>query len=155
MPVALHQAAHSSTTIGTVVAVANAARIAAGWAGRWVRPARFAVALGTGILATGVGLAVFGATAGIVVVAALALVASALGMGLLETIGPAVAAESVDEDDRGDAIAAVGLSRSVATFAAPFGVAALVLAMPLAPAMAVAGTVLALPASWAIRLRRG
>jgi hypothetical protein len=62
VPVALHQAAHASTTIGTAVAVANAATIAAGWAGRWVRVGWFTIALAGSIVVTGLGLAVFGVT---------------------------------------------------------------------------------------------
>lgn len=149
VPVALHQAGHASTVIGTVVALANAATVAAGWAGRWVPTGRFAATLAGGIVVTGAGLAVFGITADAVALAGTALAVSGLGMGLLQTVGPAVAAESVGEQERGDAMAAVGLCRAGATFAAPLGVGLLVLAMPLGLALAVAGALLALPAAYA------
>jgi MFS family permease len=153
VPVALHQAGHASTVIGTVVALANAATIVAGWAGGWVRSGRFAVALASGILATGLGLALFGVTTELVAVAGVALAVSGVGMGVLQTVGPAAAAESVGEQERGEAIAAVGLYRAGATFAAPAGVAALVLAMPLGWALAAAGLLLALPATYVVRVR--
>ena len=155
VPVALHQAAHTSTTIGTVVALANAATIAASWAARWVRPGRFTTAAAVGIGVTGLGLAAFGVSTSAVVLAAVALVVSGAGMGLLQTIGPALAAESVEEEESGDAIAAVGLYRAGATFLAPFGVAALVLALPLGQALLIAGALLALPAAYTMRLPQG
>lgn len=153
VPVALHQAAHSSTWIGGVVAVANAATIAAGWSARWVRDSQAAASLAAGVLGAGVGLAVFGASAQVLVAATVALVVSGLGMGLLQTLGPAVAADTVGEHERGDAMAAVGLYRAGATFVAPFGVAALVLVMPLGWALISAGAVIALPAGYLVRLR--
>jgi MFS family permease len=81
-------------------------------------------------------------------------VISGLGMGLLQTVGPALAAESVEENERGDAMAAVGLYRAGARFVAPFGVGALVLVMPLSHALVAAGALLALPAAYALRVRR-
>ena len=154
VPVALHHATHSSTTIGTVVALANAATIGAGWAARWVRPGRFTAAVAAGIGVTGLGVAMFGVTTAVVALAAVALMASGAGMGLLQTIGPALAADSVDDDEHGDAIAAVGLYRAGATFLAPFGVAALVLTLPLGHALLMVGALLALPAAYTMRLRR-
>ena len=153
VPVALHQAGHASIVIGTVVALANAATVAAGWAARWVPTGRFGATLAGGIVVTGAGLAVFGITADAVALAGTALVVSGLGMGLLQTVGPAVAAESVGEQERGDAMVAVGLYRAGATFVAPLGVGLLVLAMPLGLALAVAGGLLALPAAYSRGVR--
>lgn len=151
VPVALHQAAHSSTAIGAVVGAANTATILAGWASRWVPSQRLVSGVSAGIAVTGLGLAVFGPTADVLVVAAVALVTSGLGMGMLQTLGPATAAEAVGAHEHGDVIATVGLYRAGATFAAPFGVGALVLAMPLGWALAAAGLLLALPAGYARR----
>ncbi|WP_435741893.1 MFS transporter [Nocardioides sp. SYSU DS0663] len=148
VPVALDAAAYTGSTIGAVVAITNGATVAAGWSARWLPAARFPAGLAAGVLATGLGLAAFGATAGSLLVAAAAsLVVSGLAMGLLQTIGPAFAAESVDEADRGDAMAAVGLYRSGATFLAPLAVGALVLAVPLSWALVAAGLALAVPAA--------
>lgn len=155
VPIVLNQAAHSSTVIGAVVGAANTATILAGWASRWVGSGRLARGLPAGIAVTGVGMGVFGVTADMLMLAAVALVASGLGMGMLQTLGPATAAEAVGEHEHGDAMATVGLYRAGATFVAPFGVAVLVLAMPVGWALAAAGAVLALPAGYALRgLRR-
>ncbi len=151
VPVALNQAAHSSTVIGVVVVGANTATILAGWASRWARSGRLARGLPAGIAVTGVGLGVFGLTADFLTLGAGALVLSGLGMGMLQTLGPATAAEAVGKHEHGDAMATVGLYRAGATFVAPFGVAVLVLAMPVGWALAAAGAVLALPAGYALR----
>jgi MFS family permease len=149
-----HWRGRPSTTIGGVVALANTATVAAAWAGRWSRATHFVLPLTVGILVTGLGVAVFGVTTEVVGLAAVALVISGLGMGLLQTIGPAVAADSVHEDERAEAIAAVGLYRASATFLAPFGVATLVLLMPLSYALVAVGGVMALPATYTMRARR-
>jgi hypothetical protein len=148
----LNQAAFTSTVIGVVVGIANTATVAAGWAARWVARNRIATWLYAGIAVTGLGLALFAVLAEHLVVAA-ALVLSAIGMGLLQTLGPAHAAETVAADDRGDAMATVGLYRAVATFVAPFGVGALALVLPVGWAVAAIGTAAALPAGAALRKR--
>lgn len=150
VPVLLQQASYSSTLIGGVVATANAATILAGWTSRWLPPHRVRGALVAGPVLAGSGLALLGPVADLPGIAAIALVASGLGMGTLQTLAPAVAAESVATRHRGDAMAAVGLSRAVATFVSPLGVGALVLALPLGWAMGLAGLALIGPA-WAAR----
>jgi hypothetical protein len=67
-------------------------------------------------------------------------------------VGPALATDAVHPDEAGDAIAASGTFRAGALFAAPLGVAGLLAALPLAPAMAVVGAVIALPVVMAGRL---
>jgi MFS family permease len=145
-PVLLQQAGHAASAIGVAVAAANVATIAAGWLARWLRAALVRPAMVAGMLAGGAGLVLAAVTAGWWAVATLGLVVSGLGIGLLQTIGPAAASDAVPADDRGDAIAAVGLYRAGALFVAPFGVAGLLLVMSVGPAVAVAGGLLALPA---------
>ncbi len=154
VPVALNQAAHSSTVIGAALGAANTAEILAGWVARWVRSGSLRFWLPAGIAVTGLGLAVFGITADTIVMASVALFASGLGMGMLQTLGPATAAEAVGKHERGDAMATVGLYRAGAAFVAPFGVAPLVLAIPVGWALAAGGAVLALPAGYALRKLR-
>jgi hypothetical protein len=60
-------------------------------------------------------------------------------------VGPALATEAVEEDERGEAIASAGTFRAAALFAAPLSVAALVAVMTVPAAIAVAGVALALP----------
>ena len=153
VPVALHEAGHASTVIGTVLATANAATVLAGWAMRWVPRTRFAITLAGGTLVTGGGLAVFGVSAALVPLASAALTVSAVGMGVLQTIGPAVAAEAVDESQRADAIAVVNVYRAASNFVAPVGVGTMLFAMPLGWALAVTGAVLTLPGAYVLRVR--
>lgn len=145
VPVALQQAGQSSSTIGVLVSVANAASVAgAGVVGR-VSPQGAWKAFGAGTLAAGVGTATVAAVAGSAPLAAMALALSGLGAGALQTIGPAVATEAVHPQERGEAIAVTGTFRAGALFVAPLGVAALILAVPLTAAMTLAGVLITVP----------
>lgn len=146
VPVLLAQAGSSSTFVGATVGAANAATIAAGWFSRFVPSRCLVPGTAIAIAVTGLGLAVFALGVPVPALAGAALVASGLGMGALQTLGPAAAAEAVAPNERGDAMAAVGLYRAGASFAAPLGVAALVLVLPLGWALAVAGAAIAAPA---------
>jgi MFS family permease len=145
VPVALQQAGQSSSTIGALVSAANAASVVgAGVVGRVTREGAWK-AFAAGTLATGLGTAAVAAVAGSVPLAAVALALSGLGAGALQTIGPAVATEAVHPEERGEAIAVTGTFRAGALFAAPLGVAALILSVPLTAAMTLAGALIALP----------
>jgi MFS family permease len=145
VPVALQQAGQSSSTIGALVSAANAASVVgAGSVGRVTRDGAW-MAFAAGTVASGLGTAAVAAVAGSVPLAAVALALSGLGAGALQTIGPAVATEAVHPQERGEAIAVTGTFRAGALFAAPLGVAGLILAVPLTAAMALAGTLIALP----------
>lgn len=145
VPVALQQAGQSSSTIGALVSVANAASVAgSGVVGRVSHESAWK-AFAAGTLATGLGTAAVAAVAGSVPLAAMALALSGLGAGALQTIGPAVATDAVHPEERGEAIAVAGTFRAGALFAAPLGVAALILAVPLAAAMTVAGALITVP----------
>ncbi len=146
VPVALDAARQSASTIGALVAVANGASLlGAAVSGQvprsWSRPI-----LLSGIVATGLATALTGAVASNALVCALALVISGVAAGALQVLGPALAAESVHPEERGDAIAASGTFRAAALFAAPLGVSGLVALLPLAPAMALVGVAMTLPA---------
>ncbi len=145
VPVALQQAGQSSSAIGALVSAANAASVVgAGAVGRVSREGAWK-AFAAGTLATGIGTAAVAAVAGSAPLAALALAVSGLGAGALQTIGPAVATEAVHPEERGEAIAVTGTFRAGALFAAPLGVAALILAIPLTGAMTLAGALITLP----------
>ena len=153
IPVALDSARHSSSTIGMLVTIANGASLAgAGIVGRVrERGTRWAFVVGT--LAAGIGTASAVALAGNVVLAALVLALSGLGAGALQTVGPAIATDSVHPEERGEAIAAAGTFRAAALFAAPLAVSGLVGVIALAPAMALVGAAMTVPAL-AFRTRR-
>ncbi|MDP9417203.1 MAG: MFS transporter, partial [Actinomycetota bacterium] len=154
VPVALESARQSASTIGALVAVANAASLVGAAAsgrvrGRWSRRV-----LLTGIVAAGLATALTGAVAGHVALSATVLALSGVAAGALQVLGPAIAAESVHEEERGDAIAVSGTFRAAALFVAPLAVAGLVVVVPLAPAVAVVGAAMTIPAV-ALRRRTG
>ncbi len=153
IPVALDSARHSSSTIGMLVTIANGAALAgAGIVGRVrERGTRWAFVVGT--LAAGIGTALAVAMADNLVLAALVLALSGLGAGALQTVGPAIATDSVHPEERGEAIAAAGTFRAAALFAAPLAVSGLVGFIALAPAMALVGAAMTVPAL-ALRTRR-
>jgi MFS family permease len=153
IPVALDSARHSSSTIGMLVTIANGAALAgAGIVGRVrERGTRWAFVVGT--LAAGIGTALAVALADNLVLAALVLALSGLGAGALQTVGPAIATDSVHPEERGEAIAAAGTFRAAALFAAPLAVSGLVGFIALAPAMALVGAAMTVPAL-ALRTRR-
>ena len=154
VPVALDQARQSSSTIGALVAAANGAslvgtavsgRLPRHWTGR---------VLGGGIVVTGVATAATAAVAGSVALSAVTLVASGVAASIVQVLGPASAAESVHPEERGEAIAVSGTFRAGALLAAPLAVAGLVAVLPLAPAVALVGAGMTLPAL-ALRRRSG
>lgn len=146
VPVALSAAQQSSSTIGALVSVANAASLTgAGIVGR-IRVAWMARTYAVGAVATGVATGVVALLASSPWAAAVALAVSGLGAGALQTLGPAIATEAVHHQERGDAIAVTGTFRAAALFLAPLGVAGLVSAVPLAAAMGAAGALITLPA---------
>ncbi|WP_448615218.1 MFS transporter [Modestobacter sp. URMC 112] len=152
IPVALDQARQSSSTIGALVAAANgAALVGTAVSGRLPRRWTTRVLAG-GMVLTGVATAATGAVAGSIVLSGLMLVLSGVAAGVVQVLGPAVAAEAVHPEERGEAIAVSGTFRAAALLAAPLAVAGLVLVVPLAPALALAGAGMAAPA---LALRRG
>jgi MFS family permease len=146
VPVALDRAGQSATTIGVLISAANFAQmIGTAGAGR-VRADRPTGALLAGILTTGATTALTAAVATSIPLSALLLALSGIAAGSVQVLGPALAAESVHPEERGDAIAASGTFRAAALFAAPLAVAGLLVALPLTAAMAVVGAGMTLPA---------
>jgi MFS family permease len=142
VPVALDAARQPASTIGVLVSVANGASVVgsalvARVHGRWVVRS---FVLGT--LATGVATGLVALAAEAWWAAAALLAVSGLGAGALQTIGPAIATDSVHPEERGDAIAAAGTFRAAALFAAPLTVAGAVAVIPLAVAMGLAGALI-------------
>ncbi|MGH3326474.1 MAG: MFS transporter [Streptomycetales bacterium] len=153
VPVALHAAHQTPSTIGLLVTVANgAALVGSGLVAR-VRTESSATPFALATVASGLGTAAVGFTAGNAALAGLALAVSGVAAGALQTIGPAVAAEAVHPEERGEAIAAAGTFRAAALFAAPLGVAATLGVIALSPALLGMGVLIALPAVAARRVR--
>lgn len=146
IPVALVARGHSATTVGALVAVASGAMLAgAGLAGRatprWQAPVVLAA-----IVAGGAAGALSAFLAGSVPLSVVVLAAGGCATGLLQVLGSAIVAESVDPEERGEAVAASGTFRALATFGTPLVVAGLIAVVPMAPAVAAVGVALGLPA---------
>lgn len=146
VPVVLDQARVSSSLIGVLVAVANAASVVGSALTGKVTTRGARLSLIVGVLATGLGMGAVGPLATLTVACAVALTVSGLGAGALQTVGPAIAAETVHPEERGEAIASSGVFRASALFLAPLGVAALVTVLPMGAALAAAGALIAAPA---------
>ena len=154
LPVILTAAGHAVPVVGALVTVTNLASLVGSAISRRVqaRGARFANALGT--TAAGIGLAVAALIPVPVWIAAAALAVSGLGAGILQTVGPALAADSVAAEERGRAIASIGTFRSVSLLLSPVITAGLVLVLPSAAiACGVAGIIISTPALAEIRGR--
>ncbi|MCO4264589.1 MFS transporter [Pseudarthrobacter sp. MDT3-26] len=155
VPVALSLAGQSVAVIGILISIANTAVLAGSAAGSWLRRKGVRASLVTGLLATGAGLAAAGPLAGVAAAAAVALVISGIGAGILQTVGPAIAVDEVHPEERGDVLALTGTVRASALFFTPFGMALLVTVAPVAAALLAAGVVITLPAACGVRHTEG
>lgn len=151
VPVALDAARQSASTIGVLISVANAAALVGAVIAARVRQSWTTRVVLWGIVVTGVTTGLTAAVAGSVLLSAAVLAISGTSAGVLQVLGLAVASDSVHPEERGEAIAVSGTFRAAALFAAPLGVAGLVVVLPLAPAVAVVGGLMTLPA---LALRR-
>ena len=146
VPVALDAARQSASTIGALVALANGASlVGSALAGR-VPPRWSARTVLGGIVVTGIATALMAALAWNAALSAVVLLLSGIAAGAIQVLGQATAAESVHPEERGDAIAVTGTFRAAALFAAPLAVAGLVVVLPLAPAVALVGAAMTVPA---------
>jgi hypothetical protein len=146
VPVLLEQARQTPTVIGALVSTADAASVAGGAIAAGVSTPLLRRTLVGGVLVTGGGLAALAPLADSVPLAAAALAASGIGAGVLQTLGPAVAAKAVHAQEQGDVIASTGTFRAAALFVTPLTMAALVIHLPLTAAMCAAGLLTTLPA---------
>lgn len=151
VPIVLSLAGQPVAVIGILVAIPNAAVLAGSASASWLRKRGNRISLATGLLATGAGLAAAGPLAGAAVAAAAALAVSGVGAGILQTVGPAIAADEVHPEERGDALALTGTVRASALFLTPFVMALLVSVVPVAAALVTAGVLMTLPAAGGIR----
>lgn len=152
VPVALQAGGQSTPVIGALVSLANAAQLAGSAVVGRLRARGLVLSLVAGALAAGLGTAAVGPLAGLAVLAGIALVVSGLGAGALQTSGPAIAAEAVHREERGQVIAAAGTFRAAALLTAPLAAAGIVTVAPVSVALAVGGVLITLPARAALRL---
>lgn len=147
VPVVLDAARQSAATIGVLVSVANGASVVGSVLVGRVRDGWMVRSFLLGSLATGAAIGLVAPVAGTWWAAAALLAVSGLGAGALQTVGPALATDSVHPDERGDAIAAAGTFRAAALFAAPLAVAGAVALIPVGVAMGLAGALIAATAA--------
>ena len=146
MPVLLTAAGHSIPVVGALTTVANlAALCGSSIAGIVYRMGiRALIVLATGLAIGGIAVVTF--TMDSLWLAAVFLFVSGIGAGLLQTLGPTLATESVGQEDRGRSLAAVGTYRAASLLLVPMGIGALVLVLPSAAlATAVVAVVVGLP----------
>ena len=143
---ALDAARRSASTIGALVALANGASlVGSALAGRVPRRWSARTVLG-GIVVTGIATALMATLAWNAALSAVVLLLSGVAAGAIQVLGQATAAESAHPEERGDAIAVTGTFRAAALFAGPLAGAGLVAFLPLAPAVAVVGAAMTVPA---------
>ncbi len=111
---ALSLAGQPAAVIGILLSIANATVLVGSTASGWVRRrGGVRASLVIGMIATGLGLAAVGPFAGLTAPpVAIALAISGIGAGVLQTVGPAIAAEKVHPEERGDALALTGTFRA-------------------------------------------
>lgn len=147
VPVSLDAARQSSSRIGALVSVANAASLVGAAAAGRLRQSWTSPVLLYGIVVTGVATALTAALAAHLVLAGLVLAVSGLAAGMLQVLGLAAATEAVHPEERGEAVAVCGTFRAASLFAAPLAVAGLLVVLPLAPAVGLVGLAMATPAA--------
>jgi MFS family permease len=154
VPVVLAHAGQAAPAIGLLVTGGNVAALIGSASSKWVQALGFRPAVLLGLLPAGIGIGLTGAFSGHVAVVAVTLFAAGLGAGVLQTVGPALAADSVEPGERGDAIASNGTFRAATLLIAPLGVGALVLVLPIGTALGVAGALILVPSAVVARRRR-
>ncbi|MBN0973737.1 MFS transporter (plasmid) [Rhodococcus pyridinivorans] len=147
VPLALSLAGQPAAVIGILLSIANATVLVGSTASGWVRRRGVRASLVIGMIATGLGLAAVGPFAGLTAPVAIALAISGIGAGVLQTVGPAIAAEKVHPEERGDALALTGTFRATALFLSPLGMAGLVTLVPVTAALLAAGLLIITPAA--------
>ncbi|WP_254303550.1 MFS transporter [Rhodococcoides kyotonense] len=147
VPLALSLAGQPAAVIGILLSIANAAVLVGSTVSGWVRSRGVRASLVIGMIMTGLGLAAVGPFAGLTAPVAIALAISGIGAGVLQTVGPAIAAEKVHPEERGDALALTGTFRATALFLSPLGMAGLVTLVPVTAALLAAGLLIITPAA--------
>lgn len=124
--------------IGAVVGVGNGAVLMGGAISVRIARRGLPAASSFGLGAAAFGLAAVGVWGQHPWVAAVCLGLSGLGVGVLQTVGPAMAVEAVPEVGRVNALTLAGISRAAALMAVPLGMSGLVtvLSVPLGVSLA-------------------
>jgi MFS family permease len=130
LPLLLSEAGHTVPVVGAMTTLANFAALAGSVLARGARRAgmRRASVLGT-VLALG-GIAAMVLLLPNLVLAGAFLFISGVGSGILQTLGPALAAEAVGPEERGRSIASIGTFRAFSLLVTPMSIGALIFVLP-------------------------
>lgn len=145
IPVVLKSVGESYFLVGILVSLANGASIAgAGFMG-FLKNRSPVKVFALGVACAAAGTAFIGLTARSVLVSGALLATGGIGAGILQTLGPTIAARGVSQQQRPDAVAIAGSFRAGALFAAPLLMAALLAPLGVTEALLVVGFALGLP----------
>lgn len=141
--VVITEAGHSIPVVGAMMTLANLAALVGSSLAMPLRRLGIGKSTMVGTLLAAVGTAAMALLMPNLPLACVFLVLSGLGGGILQTLGPALAADSVGAEERGRSIASVGTFRAISLLVTPMGIGAMVLVLP-SPAMATAIVAVAL-----------
>jgi len=145
VPVVLKSVGDSYFLVGVLVAVANAASIAGAGIMGLLRKRSPIKVFALGVVTASAGTALVGLTAQSVYITIFLLAIGGIGAGLLQTLGPVMAANGVSLQLKGDAIAIAGSFRASALLIAPFCTAILLGPLGMSGALFIVGAALGLP----------
>lgn len=143
--VVITEAGHSIPVVGAMMTLANLAALVGSSLAMPLRRLGIGKSTMVGTLLAAVGTAAMALLMPNLPLACVFLVLSGLGGGILQTLGPALAADSVGSEERGRSIASVGTFRAISLLVTPMGIGAMVFVLP-SPAMATAIVAVALGA---------
>lgn len=147
LPVLITEAGHSIPMAGVMTTIANVAALVGAGVATTVRRLGIRASCVIGIVLTAGGVATTVFLLHDLVLAGIFLAVSAVGAGIMQTLGPALGADVVAPQERGRAMATIGTFRAVSLLLTPMGIGALVFVLPSAAvASAVVSVVMAIPA---------
>ncbi len=145
VPVALAAAGQPPQVIGVLMMVAEGTGVAASGLLLRRRPLEVGTAIQLAVLIVTASLIAFPFVAANAAGAGLALALGGLGSGLLMSLGPALATQSVSVEERGEAIAVAGTFRAVALLVTPGVTAAALTVVSLPVGLVVAALAIGVP----------
>nr|WP_281370339.1 MFS transporter [Microbacterium pseudoresistens] len=147
LPLLITQAGHSIPVAGAMMTLANLAALGGSAVATPVRRLGIPISTVLGTALVSLGTAAMALSTANFVWSGIFLAISGIGAGVLQTLGPALGAESVDPQERGRSIAAIGTFRAISLLITPMGIGALVFVLPSAAvATAVVAVAVAVPA---------
>jgi MFS family permease len=138
----------SVAVVGVLIALANGGNAAGSYVSGRVRPTGLSRVVTVSIAANGLCLVLVAFTAASAPLSAVVLVLGGLGAGALVTLGPAVAAATVGEDQQAGAIALAGGARAGALMITPLALGGVVSLAGLVAPVAATGLLLCAPLLW-------